>query len=309
MNKELPPKIEGNPGEDPEWTYCHHAVAFLDLMGQRQIFNDLPGVPDNEVDNARLIEKIRDTVGYIGIFRKGFSDMFGALQSDRKIPEQVPVEFYSEWRRMQKTEIHLQSVSDAVIAWTPIRPVDEPGMAQAMNGLWGILMTAAGMTLQALAAKHPLRGGIDLDGGITIDPGGNEIYGRALNCAYELESIQAKSPRILIGPGVIAFLETIETDSEGTRCMAYAKKLVDRCRGLITNDEDGKPMLHFLGASAREVVNLPEFRAVGIDGAHKFIKDSAEKFKDDQKLGPRYALLLRYFEKNIRDWDWRKAVR
>jgi len=303
MNKGTTQRVDSIPEQEPAWVYCHHAVAFLDLMGQRRVFDNLPLVPDNEVDEARLKEKLRQTVGYIETFRKGFTNLFSGMQGEREIPALVPTQFHAEWRRIQKTEIHLQCVSDAVIAWTPIRPIDEPGIAQAMNGLWGILMSTAGMMLMTLAAKHPMRGGIDLAGGITIDPGSNEIYGPALNKAYELESIEAKSPRILIGPGVIAFLESIEADARGTRYMDYALKLVERCRGLITADEDGKHILHFLGASAREVSKMPKFHAVGFGAAMDFVKESTVEFKDDLTLGPRYALLLRYFEKNARDWE------
>ena len=288
--------------EEPEWVYCHHAVAFLDLMGQRKVFADFPAAPETEADKAILIEKLRHTVGYIQVFRQGFVDMFGGMQREREIPSQIPKEFHAEWRTMQKTEIHLQSVSDAVIAWAPIRPVDEPALVKAMNGLWGIMMTTAGMTLMALASKHPLRGGIDVDGGIPIEPGGNEIYGRALNSAYELESGAAKSPRILIGKGLLSFLDSVESDPSGSRYVALAKTMAGRCRNLITMDEDGQPILHFLGAGAREVVHMPKFREGGLDAAVAFVKEAAENLQGDTKLGPRYALLQRYFEKNVGDW-------
>jgi hypothetical protein len=291
------------PAAEPEWVYSHHAVAFLDLMGQRKVFDGFPAVPETEPDKALLIEKLRHTVGYIESFRDGFTNMFEGMQRERPIPAQIPPEFHAEWRRMQTTEIHLQSVSDAVIAWSPIRPVDEPGLVKSMNGLWGIMMAAAGMTLVSLAAKHPVRGGIDVAGGIPLTAGGNEIYGPALNCAYELESQKAKSPRVLIGPGLLAFLESIESDPPGSRYVALAKTLAERCRGLITEDEDGLPILHFLGAGAREVVNMPQFRGVGFDAAFAFVKDSAIQFRGDAKLGPRYSLLQRYFEKNLEGWN------
>jgi hypothetical protein len=274
-------------------------------MGQRHVFADFPGVPDSEETRAILIEKLRQTVGYIEVFRKGFADMFAGMQREREIPTQIPKEFHSEWRRMQQTEIHLQSVSDAIIAWTPIQTKDESSSAKAMNGLWGILMATAGMTLTSLAAKHPLRGGIDVDGGIPIEPGGNEIYGRALNSAYELESQPggAESPRVLIGKGVITFLDSVEADPTQSRYVGYARMLASRCRQLITADEDDRPILHFLGAGARDVLKLPDYTEAGFGAAFSFVRESAEKFRMDGKLGPRYARLLRYFEKNVGDWE------
>lgn len=301
MNKTATSEATQQPAE-PEWVYSHHAVAFLDIMGQQSVFEDFPGVPNDVATKAILMEKLRHTVGYIPVLRKGFSDMFDSMRGDRVIPAQVPKEFHAEFRRMQQTEIHLQGLSDAIIAWSPINTVDEPTLARAMNGLWGIMMTTAGMNLTALATKHALRGGIDVDGGIPIEPGGNEIYGPALNCAYVLESKFARSPRILIGKGLLAFLESIESDLTSSQYIDYAKKLTERCRQLIIEDEDGHPILHFLGPGAREVMQVPGYRKAALDPAFAFVKEATARFKDDSKLGPRYALLLRYFEKHLPDW-------
>lgn len=235
------------------WNYSYHAVAFLDLMGQRKVFDDMPGVPKTEEDGKRLIQKLSQTVGFISQFRKGFKDMFEAIQSNRPVPENVPPELREEFRRLRKSDIHLQSVSDAVIAWASIHTVDEAALAQAMNGLWGIMATTASMNLLALASEHPLRGGIDVDGGIPIVEGGNEIYGRALNCAYELESQIAKSPRIAIGAGLLGFLESVSSDAPRSRPSAHAKHVAERCQGLIAHDDDGVAILHFLGEGVLEL--------------------------------------------------------
>lgn len=307
MNKSLNPSITPSKvDKEDDWVYSYHAVAFLDLMGQRKIFEGMMGVPKSKEEEARLIGILEKTVVFITTFRQGFKDLFASMQQLRETPVQIPKEFHAEYRNMQNTEIKFQSLSDAIVAWTPIYTVDEPALSKAMNSLWGILVAVAGMNLLALSLQHPVRGGIDVDGAIPLEKGGSEIYGPALNCAYELESRVAKSPRILIGNGLLKFLNSIESNQSTSRYIIHAKMLAKQCRGLITLDEDKQPILHFLGPSAMELMlktraGTGDYRKDILEPAYAFVKVSAKSFKNDAKLGPRYALLLRYFENYLLD--------
>jgi|GEM_PF-1529240 len=281
--------------------YSYHAVAFLDLLGQREIFDDLPDIPDTAIEKARLLDKLKSTIGYIREFRKDFLHTFKVLQEESAIPLEIPAQYHNEYRKLKKTEIHFQNFSDLVMAWTPIRIIDELTMFQAISGLHNIMMVTAIWNLISLASRHPLRGGIDVDCGIAIEPGGDEIYGRALNAAYALEQI-AKSPRILIGPGLLQLLSTIESKTESSPTVQGAKKLASMCRGLVALDDDGREILHFLGPTARKIMCNQKYQDVGIVPAVRFVKESVLMFAGDEKLGPRYKRLLRYFEKNAQDW-------
>src|SRR5581483_8237951 len=72
---ELPsiePRAKENIATLNGWNYSHHAVAFLDLMGQRKSFEGISGVPNSPEEKTRLYEALRNTVGYIQLFRNGF---------------------------------------------------------------------------------------------------------------------------------------------------------------------------------------------------------------------------------------------
>lgn len=295
---------------EKEWVYSHHVVAFLDLMGQRQLFQDLPGVPNTPEGVEELHSVLRKTVGFIEQFRKWFEDMFSVFQTNRPIPDAVPSQFHEEFKKLQATEIHMQIVSDAVIAWSPIHTLTEEDLAKAMNSLWGILGTTAANILTSLSLEHPVRGGIEVDGGITIEPGGKEIYGRALNCAYELEQHVAKYPRVVVGKGAVQFIEHASqaAGKPGTeRIIAYSRTLAKRCQHLIVKDDDGQYIVHWLGPGAMELhqsveLSAPSAKKELVNMAFKFIDDSVIRFKEDQKLGPRYVRLQEYVKKYSRDW-------
>jgi len=284
-----------------KYQYSYHAVSFLDLLAQRKTFDDLPGIPETVEEKARLLDKLKHTIGYIRELREGFRNMFDVLETERGIPIEIPPQYHSEYRKLQKTEIHLQNFSDSFVAWVPIHFTDDLNMFKAINGVHSIMMVTATWNLLSLAAKHPLRGGIDVDCGIVIEPGGNEIYGRALNSAYELEQ-KAEGPRILIGPGLLKLLSSIESETENSHIINGAKALVKRCRSLIALDDDGKEILHFLGPASREIMCNQKYQNIGIEPAVTFVKESVINFMGDEKLGPRYKQLYSYFEKNISDW-------
>lgn len=289
--------------DDSTYKYSHHVVAFIDLLGQRRVFDDFEGIPSDETGKAELLTRLQDTVGYIRTFRENFTRMFTTLQADRPVPSEVPPQHYEEHKRLRKSaKIHLQSFSDSVIAWSPILTPDDLAMAQAINSIYSIMMVTATQTLISLGGKHPLRGGIDVNCGIQIEPGGNEIYGKALNSAYSLEQ-QAESPRVLIGPGILKLLSTVEASENNSIRFKAAKIFARHCRELITTDTDNRVILHFLGPAAREIMNSPKFKDVGIRAAYAFVKDCTSRFESDEKLGPRYANLLRYFKRNITDWN------
>lgn len=285
------------------YKYSHHVVAFIDLLGQRRVFDNFEGIPSDELGKTELLAKLKDTIGYIRTFRDNFRRMFVKIQGERPIPSEIPAQYREEHKKLRSgAKIHLQSFSDSIIAWAPILTPDDLAMAQAINSIFSIMAVTAGQALISIGAKHPLRGGIDVDCGISIEPGGNEIYGRALNSAYSLEQ-QAESPRILIGPGILKLLSAVEASTNNSLRFKAAKLFAGHCRELITTDTDGREILHFLGPAAMSMLNNPRFRDVGIRAAHSFIKECADKFVKDEKLGPRYGNALRYFEENAPNWE------
>lgn len=211
---------------------------------------------------------------------------------------------------MKRSEIYLQSVSDAVIAWSPVHITSGADLSKAMNSLWGVLSATSGVMLLSLSMRHSVRGGIEVDGGTRIYPEGTEIYGRALNSAYELETTVARYPRVVIGAGLVRFLSevsTIDGPPEEARSLAYARDMVQRCQQLITTDCDGQQIIHWLGPAAREqyqsvkATPLTATREV-IGRVRTFINESMVRFQSDTKLGPRYTELETYFDRYSGEW-------
>lgn len=299
LNKDSGKAIQTN--QELPYQYCYHGVAFLDLLGQKEAFDEFIGIPSTETEKALLLDRLKHTIGYIRELRDGFKDFFHSLEKDRDIPPEVPLSQHAEFLSLRKTELHVQTFSDTVIAWTPILITSDRAMLRSALSLYNILATSAVWNMLSLASGHPLRGGIDVDCGIAITPGGDEIYGRALNSAYALEKL-AESPRILIGPGLLKFIDTIEADSINSPIAQCAKRFAERCRGLITRDSDNSEILHFLGPMARELMWNPRYHNDGVIPAHKFAISACEKFSNNSKLGPRYKQLLAYFDAHIADW-------
>ena len=149
-----------------------------------------------------------------------------------------------------------QHISDSLIAWVPVKfqKIDE--YIQCLNTLMTTFYVTSSIYLSSLAQGYPMRGGIDLDGAITIEPGGNEIYGPALIGAYKLESEKAKYPRILVGDGVLKFLD-VEFRTNDEIKKKYIEITRQFCLDYIYNDEEGP--------------NVPLDNAVGgldYNGAH-----------------------------------------
>lgn len=158
-----------------------------------------------------------------------------------------------------------------------------------------------------LSKKIPIRGGIDFEGGILIAPNGNEIYGPVLNRAYSLESNDAEYPRVLIGKGLIDFLNHASTvQLQDGNIQRYCHSMSERCKGWIVTDEDQKPMVHFLGPSNRELMaSIPEgpnYYQDILEPVRLFIIECKEKFRYHKKLSERYGRLGAYFDKYVGEW-------
>jgi hypothetical protein len=66
---------EASSCED-NWQYNLHVVAFLDVLGQRDAFHKINGVPRDAEGKTQLIEVLKKTIGFVPKFRQGFKDIF-----------------------------------------------------------------------------------------------------------------------------------------------------------------------------------------------------------------------------------------
>ena len=167
-----------------------------------------------------------------------------------------------------------------------------------MNGIYAVLFSAAGMMATALAAGIPLRGGVEI--GLGIDLSENEIYGRGLVLAHDLESILAGYPRILVGPELAQFLSRIATGTGDSMGAQRARFLAEQCVSLVHQDTDDLTAIDFLGRGMRNVEGFQPEVATG----YRFVIEQQEEAAShgDLKLFARYGRLRRYYESRLQTW-------
>lgn len=292
-----------------EFQYSNHFLAFLDLLGQKEELVKIEGIiapPRTETKNAILLNTLRATVGRIWKFRKFFSEFLKQF-IEHPLENNISKAFEPLILKMRgRSKINFQSFSDSIIIWTPIHLREDHEVANVLNSINGILGSIAMIVPYYLSQKIPIRGGIDIEGGIAIEPDGNELYGPVLNRAYILESKCAEYPRVLVGKGLIDFLnycEKIELKDKLIERYCHSASL--ECKKWIIADEDGREMIHFLGPHAIALIHgLPDvdFYKDIITPIEVFINESLEKFKDNPTLFERYTRLKKYFDLNNAHW-------
>jgi len=171
----------------------------------------------------------------------------------------------------------------------------------AMNSIYGILMASAGMFILSLAAKHAIRGGIEIDGGIKLAPESIEIYGPALFKAVTLEGHVAKHPRIVIGPGMLDFLTAVTAGTSTERTAIYARQIAGLCREMIVKDSDGHFILDYLGKLILATFSRALPRNEVLIPAKRFVESELARWEAENNLerAERYRKVLAYFNDRL----------
>ena len=288
--------------------YGYNILAFLDIMGQKEVLSKMDGVLEKEHCADEIKPLVKSTVGVIRFFRKSFRDFLENCFQ----PTFTPL-VYSEDRDIfdnmrSGTDFKFMNMSDAVVIWAPVCGLKDVGYPKTIRTLWAMLQSVVGIVPLLLASGYSIRGGIDLEGGVSIDENGTDIYGPVLRRAYHLESVEAQYPRILIGEGVDNYLNHISNmHFENPMTEKYSKALVQYCRECMTHDDDGKLIVHFLGPALSRMIDvIPQeanyYKQVLIP-AGNFIARSVNKYENDKKLGSRYKSLQKYFDKYASFWE------
>ncbi len=130
-----------------------------------------------------------------------------------------------------------------------------------------------------------------------------EIYGAALARAYSLESNQAQYPRIVLGPELIDYLHYTASQNPENVQSAISKRISERCLDLITIDDDGLPILDYLGETLKISIANKFDRDVVLKAYHNVLKYSSTYQKEqNSKLAFRYSNLRNYFDARLEVW-------
>ena len=244
---------------------CYYAVAFIDLLGQRAA---MPGrhLPENEEDAVALV---RESVGRIIGTQKSFQKFYDAYtSSDDGIYSYFPPEMQNQVPDMAPGELRWQRFSDGFVIFVPLGK----GLVKSpVNSIFGLLMASGLHCMVGLAAKGPVRVGIDVAWGVEYRP--NEIYGAALAYSYHLESKVAQWPRVVVGEGLTDFLLHYNNAADNDLSSQFRREMAQLCLSLITTDTDGNQILHYLG---------PEFRKASQNTFNERIVSDARAFIDSQ---------------------------
>lgn len=284
--------------EAPEqWNAYNYLISFIDLLGQRDALKGQGLLPvfKTEEDHKQFISTLKDSVGAILKLQVRADDMLSEGQRDR--PEStfrasLPEEQKVLWDEMSRARVTTQRWSDGLVSFVCLGDKD---IKCPLNSVFNVFGSAGSLCFMGLASRRPLRGAIDVAWGVEIHPG--EIYGAAVARAYELESIHAQYPRIVIGSRVVAFLEAHKNNKEQDVYSANNRALAELCLGMLAQDADGIWILHYLGDQFRQTVTHKhhnEFYA----SARKFVEEQLQLHQRtaNSKLAFRYSHLLSYFE-------------
>ncbi len=279
---------------------CNYAAAFVDILGQRrqlQRFSRLPDTSD-EKQMSDFKAVLKGTVGVVNGLVTHFKRFFRAFSNNsrgRRLPESLRSAFES----LRRMEIHFQRFSDGLFVFVPLA-VDK--IPVPINGVFGLLAACGTASLISLAAGHPIRGGIELGWGVEYHP--DELYGSVVARAYELESEVARYPRFVVGEQLTEYIHATEAHSAQDAASQVGRSLAAYCRSMLITDDDGYPIIDYLGTAFRELGNNAVTKEV-VRRAYEFVlaQSSEWKEKKDTELAFRYAMLRDYFDARLPEWN------
>jgi hypothetical protein len=235
-----------------------YLIGLVDILGQKKklkLFNDSKNPPEDFINAVRPIHQLRKT------FENFFIASQNKLnQSNQPITDPELAEIYDATK---STTVNLQGFSDTVVFYVDLsssRP------CYPVISLYSALLGCGSAALISLAGESIIRGGIDVEYAGQIYSG--QIYGTALNCAYYLENEVAFYPRILIGAGLMDYLDSFEN-----------LHLEDLAK--ITAQNEGSETAYYINRIAQLAKSKPNVAQKAIDILQKFAKESKKLIADD----------------------------
>lgn len=245
-----------------------HAVAMIDFLGQTRELAQWDFIPNTPGQVAQWVQAARATIGRIMTWRDYFEQYFRKFTSFR-IPDAwlagLSPEQRAELAKMHEISLHFAHFSDSIIVYSPLQ--NQHNFWQVGN-LYAMLVTCGTLLAAAITTGVAFRGGIDI-GMLARFPSGDP-YGPGLAKAYDLESKVAQYPRIVVGPGVFAYLDAIEREPGDTPAIRANRDHAADCRRCLTQNSDGHWIVDYLN---------DHFAGLGGDpAAFRHLRDRAFSF-------------------------------
>ena len=280
--------------EDFPVNLANYCACFIDLLGQKKAMEGESLLPDFDTPEQyeALIRRVKSSVGKIVGAHKHAESMLNAMQEVRDPPGPLNPEQLAMWRSLRADSIVTQRWSDGLMVYTCLGTV--PIYTQ-VNSIYAQFCLAGTMCLVGLAAKGPMRGGIDIAWGVELNK--NELYGPVVANAYILESECASFPRIVVGEQVDHYLTAIAQQPGDDIPTRVAREMARRCRRMVTRDEKGVLFLDYLSPCFEEGVTAARIDLLW-ERARGFIESErvTHTTSGDEKLAGRYRRLADYFD-------------
>jgi hypothetical protein len=237
---------------DRSLIFTDFLVGFVDVLGYREHLRGIHEVPSDEAGRNRLIAILRETYGRVRALRDAFDGYLReASVVSTEILATLPVDKQEQFRKARAVEVRHRGFSDSFVITVPLWESSDRHVVGNASSVFAALHGIAGIYLTAMSLGVPLRGGIDV--GPALDDAG-EVYGPPLISAYELECKAAEYPRILVGGGLVRYLEYLSRRPTDDPLSALTVSTANRGFDLLTQDaEDGLPMLSAFSPLMHEI--------------------------------------------------------
>lgn len=271
---------------DNNLTLCDYAVAFIDLLGQKASMPDRH-LPTNRDEAISIVKK---SVGRIIGTQKLFEKFYGSYTCTPSLYSILPSTVQSAVPDMAPGQLKWQYFSDGLVVYVPLGSglIESP-----VNSLFGLLFASGMLCLTGLAAGSPIRAGIDVAWAVEYRP--NELYGSAVAHAYKLESEVAQWPRVVVGEGLVDYLQHYATAGDNDISSQFRRNMGTLCLELLARDVDENHIVDYLGHGYRKVTK-DNFDKSVIEKARTYVEDQLVHWRliGDEKLLGRYKNVHSY---------------
>jgi hypothetical protein len=270
---------------------CDYAVAFIDLLGQRAAMPDRHLPPNND----EAIAVVKKSVGKIVSTQKLFETFYNSYSSEESLYFKLPETMRSAVPDMAPGKLKWQYFSDGLVVYVPL---GSGLVASPVNSLFGLILASGMLCLIGLAARSPIRGGIDVGWAVEYRP--NELYGSAIACAYKLESETAQWPRIVVGEGLVDYLQHYARSGDDRPSSQFRRARAKLCLELLKTDIDGNSIVDYAGQTYTQATNGTLDKPT-LQKAQSFVEDQITHWTSirNDKLMQRYQNVHSYLSQNL----------
>lgn len=269
---------------------CDYAVAFIDLLGQKASMPERH-LPTNKDEAIAIVKK---SVGRIISTQKLFEQFYGSYTSAPSIYSTLSSAAQHTIPDMAPGQLKWQYFSDGLVVYVPLGSglVESP-----VNSIFGLLLASGMLCLIGMAAGSPIRAGIDAAWAVEYRP--NELYGSAVAHAYKLESEVAQWPRIVVGEGLVGYLQHYATTGDNDVSSQFRREMGSLCLDLLATDVDGNHIVDYLGQGYRKVTK-DTLDTSAISKARTYVEDQIAHWRlvGDKKLLERYEIVRSYLSRH-----------